>query len=297
MDDLRQSRPYQELHRRFGGIVEDIGGGEVGYISRLSFARFVRMMVVQYVQDPNVLPAVDRISRQHRTVFVKLAPKAEEGTKEAAIWEESLRRHGFSVDKSSIVPTKSLVVDLRPSEDDILMQMKPKTRYNVRLSHRRGVTARAIDGNTIVKDDDYLDQFHWVYQENCRRNGTESAPRPFFERLFETFGDDLFVVFAYTDSGEPGAVACYMVTGNTVWYQMNGATDEGRRAFATNRVVWEGMLQGKERGCTWFDFDGIYDERYDDDDWKGFTRFKLGFGGEEVTYMGSYVKWFPFLRR
>jgi len=58
------------------------------------------------------------------------------------------------------------------------------------------------------------------------------------------------------------------------------------------------MLEGKRRGCRWFDFDGLYDERYQPTEaWQGFTRFKLGFGGQETTYMGSYVKRWPFLKR
>ena len=280
-----------------GGIVEDLGGGQVGYIARMVFLPFVKMMVMQYVRDPTVLSIADRISRRHRTLSVKVAPKVAIGTEGSTLWEEKLIEHGYSLDKSSIVPTKTLVVDLVASEDDILMQMKSKTRYNVRLSQRRGVTTRIASGDIIVENADYFDEFYSVYHQNCRRIRMRAAPRRWFQRLFETFGENLFVVYAYVRSGEPGAVVCYMVTDETVWYQMNGSTGAGRRDFAANLVVWEGMLEGKRRGCRWFDFDGIYDERYDDEDWKGFSRFKAGFGGREVTYLGSYIKRFPFLKK
>jgi lipid II:glycine glycyltransferase (peptidoglycan interpeptide bridge formation enzyme) len=80
---------------------------------------------------------------------------------------------------------------------------------------------------------------------------------------------------------------------------MNGSTAKGRHEFATNLVVWEGILEGKRRGCRWFDFDGVRDERYrytKDENWEGVTRFKVGFGGEEVTYLGAYIKRLPFLK-
>jgi lipid II:glycine glycyltransferase (peptidoglycan interpeptide bridge formation enzyme) len=118
------------------------------------------------------------------------------------------------------------------------------------------------------------------------------------ENFFKTFGQNLFVVLTYAASGEPAAVASFVVSVDTVSYQMNGSTEKGRHDFATNLTVWEGMREGKRRGCRWFDFDGIYDERYEEDeDWKGFSRFKLSFGGQEVTYLGSYIKRLPFLKK
>ena len=107
------------------------------------------------------------------------------------------------------------------------------------------------------------------------------------------------MVYACLAGGEIAAVGAYVVAGDTIYYQMNGSTEKGRQEFAPYTVVWEGMLEGKRRGCRWFDFDGIFDERFAkaQKKWKGFSRFKTGFGGVEVTYLGSFSKWFPFLKR
>jgi len=215
--DLHQCPEYQELLRRFGRVVvEDLGGGQVGYIMRMRLLPFVRMTVIQRVEDPFVLSKADQISRRYRTLFVKVAPKVAVGSEEAALWEEKLKEYGYSRDKSSIVPTKTLIVDLTASEEDLLMQMKSKTRYNVRLSQRRGVTTEVVNGRTIAKNDNYLDEFHTVYQQNCQRIGMRVAPRKWFQRLFQTFDENLFVVYAYVISGEPAAVVCYMVTDDMV---------------------------------------------------------------------------------
>jgi lipid II:glycine glycyltransferase (peptidoglycan interpeptide bridge formation enzyme) len=127
----------------------------------------------------------------------------------------------------------------------------------------------------------------------------KSQPRKELEALVETFQDDFFVAYGYGSSGETDAVASYVVTGDTVLYQMNGSTERGRRDFATCLVVWEGILEGKRRGCQWFDFDGIFDGRFAraQKSWQGFSRFKVGFGGHEVTYLGSFNKWLPFLKK
>jgi lipid II:glycine glycyltransferase (peptidoglycan interpeptide bridge formation enzyme) len=231
---------------------------------------------------------------------VRVAPKVIVGSKEAALWEEELRAYGYVWDTSAMVPPKTLVLDLGLSEMDLLGQMKPKTRYNIRLSQRRGVTTKVVNRDTIAKNVNYLDEFYTVYHQNCQRISIKSMPRKQIEMLFKTLCENLFVFYAYVNSGELGAVASFIVNGDTLLYQMNGSTAKGRQDFAMNLVVWEGMLEGKRRGCRWFDFDGVRDDRYrytKDENWDGITRFKVGFGGEEVTYLGTYIKRLPFLKK
>jgi lipid II:glycine glycyltransferase (peptidoglycan interpeptide bridge formation enzyme) len=297
--DLFQSPAYQEIFRQVGWIVEDLGGGQVGYVMRLKFLPLVSVMGIPRIEDPIALSLADQVVRRYRSLVVRVAPKVIVGSNEAALWEKELRAHGYAWDTSAMVPTKTAVLDLGLSEMDLLGQMKPKTRYNIGLSQRRGVTTKVVKGDTIAKNVNYLDEFYTVYHQNCQRIGIKSMPRKQIEMLFKTLGENLFVLYVYVNSGELGAVASFIVNGDTLLYQMNGSTAKGRQDFATNLVVWEGMLEGKRRGCRWFDFDAVRDERYPklDEDFKGFSRFKAGFGGEEVTYLGTYIKRLPFLKK
>ncbi len=297
VSDFRQSLGYQALMKQGGCVIADLGGGQVGYVARLRFLPFVSMLVIQSVEDPIALSLADEVSRRYRSLFIKIAPKAILSSNEASVWEKALSEHGYSWDRSGVAPTKTIIVDLGLPETDILSQMKPKTRYNVRLSERRGVTTRVVDGRTVSSNIQDCDEFYTVYSQNCQRIGMKSSRRV-IENIITTFGENLFVVYAYVSGGELAAVASFIVTDDTVWYQMNGSTEKGRHDFATNLVVWEGMLEGKRRGCRWFDFDGVRDDRYkEDEDWKGFSRFKAGFGGREVTYLGSYIKRLPFIKK
>lgn len=298
--DLYQAAAYHEIFRHTGWIVEDLGGGQVGYVMRLKFLPLVSVMGIPRVEDPMALSLADEVARRYRSLVVRVAPKVIVGSNEAALWEKELTARGYYWDTSALVPTKTLVLDLRLSQRDLLGQMKPKTRYNIGLSQRRGVTTKVVNGDTIASNASYLDEFYTVYHQNCQRIGIKSMPRKQIERLFKTLCESLFVFYAYVNSGELGAVASFIVNGDTISYQMNGSTAKGRQDFGTNLVVWEGMLEGKRRGCRWFDFDGVRDERYrytKDENWNGITRFKLGFGGKEVTYLGTYIKRLPFLKK
>jgi lipid II:glycine glycyltransferase (peptidoglycan interpeptide bridge formation enzyme) len=297
--DLLQTPAYQEIFRQVGWIVEDLGRGQVGYVMRLKFLPLVSVMAIPGVEDPMALSLADQVARRYRSLVVRVAPTVIVDSNEAALWKEELRTHGYYWDTSALVPTKTLVLDLGLSKMDLLGQMKPKTRYNIRLSQRRGVTTKVVNGDTIAKNANYLDEFYTLYHQNCQRIGIKIMPRKQIEMLFKALGENLFVFYAYINSGELGAVTSFIVNADTISHEMNGSTTKGRHDFAMNLLVWEGMLEGKRRGCRWFDFGAVSDERYPkmDEDFKGVSRFKEGFGGEEVTYLGTYIKRLPFLKK
>ena len=65
---------------------------------------------------------------------------------------------------TDILPPDTITLDLRGEEDSILGRMRPKTRYNIGLSARRGV--RVHQGGE--KD---LGTWQNLYNETARRNG------------------------------------------------------------------------------------------------------------------------------
>ena len=144
-----------------------------------------------------------------------------------------------------------------------------------------------------------MDEFYNVYIENCRRISRRCEEKFQLEQLFRGFGKNCYLVHSYDQGGKICAVASYLIAGNTSFYQMNGSTDQGRKDFATNQSVWEGILEAKRRGCKLLDFDGIYDDRFPkaQEAWIGFSRFKSSFGGKEFAFLGSFIKWFPFLKK
>jgi lipid II:glycine glycyltransferase (peptidoglycan interpeptide bridge formation enzyme) len=71
------------------------------------------------------------------------------------------------------------------------------------------------------------------------------------------------------------------------------STKQANKLSAPSLLVWEGVKLAKKKGCKVFDFEGIYDERYKaTKSWKGFTRFKMGFGGKVITYPPTLVKYY-----
>jgi lipid II:glycine glycyltransferase (peptidoglycan interpeptide bridge formation enzyme) len=88
---------------------------------------------------------------------------------------------------------------------------------------------------------------------------------------------------------EGNAGAVFLRTSDTAYYWQAFTNKIGRRKHLQYKVLWEGIRWGKKNGCKNFDFEGIFDDRFPNEKWKGFSFFKKGFGGKEKKYPGAFV--------
>jgi lipid II:glycine glycyltransferase (peptidoglycan interpeptide bridge formation enzyme) len=74
------------------------------------------------------------------------------------------------------------------------------------------------------------------------------------------------------------------------YYWQAFTNSEGRTSLSQYSLLYHGILWAKKQGSRVFDFEGIYDPRFPNKSWQGFTHFKKSFGGYEVEYLGTFVK-------
>ena len=146
----------------------------------------------------------------------------------------------------------TLLVDLRPSEDEILAQMKEKGRYNVRLAIKRGVTVRKSDGNGVD-----VNAFFGLLSETLDRDGFSGNSLAYYCELVDTLNAaDAGGLFIAEKDGCPVAAAIATFFGGTATYYYGASTsdNEKRRDMPAYALQWEMMLEGKRRGCETYDF-------------------------------------------
>ena len=101
----------------------------------------------------------------------------------------------------------------------------------------------------------------------------------------KAFGKNMKLL-THQDSG-----GIFLVAGKKGYYWQGFTGDKGRKNLVQYKIVWEGILWAKKLGAKRFDFEGIYDDRFPQKSWAGFSAFKKKFGGEVITYPGAYSKW------
>ena len=146
----------------------------------------------------------------------------------------------------------TIMVDLRPSEEEILAGFKQKARYNIRLSARKGVTVKPVDPTP-----QNIDTVYNLITSVHERAHFFFPARSYFEeywRILTDSGHGQFFVAEH--EGEPIAAAFIIQMGKHAWYKDGGSTRNKRELMAPHLMQWEIMRWAKERGAESYDLLG-----------------------------------------
>lgn len=237
--------------------------------------------------DPSTVSALfqalrDQASRRH-CAWLTVEPEWFDDEDDRVAW---LTTRGLEPSPLCVQPRRTVMVNLAPDEDELLAAMKPKWRYNIRLSMRRGVQVDQVEA-------DGLDAFYQLMRITGARDDfgihSESYYRAAWE-LFAPLGRVTLLQASY--DGEPLAALMPFAYNGQAWYMYGASSNERRELMPNHQLQWRAMLWAKERGCSVYDLWGIPDVEGDDsgdDDLSGVGRFKGGFGGRAVRYVGAYA--------
>jgi len=242
---------------------------------------------------------VDQLCRQRRAVFLKIEPDTwQECCKmeEPATADESempaTAPAGFVASPHSIQPPRTIVIDLQGSEEQILGRMKQKTRYNIRLAQRKGVTVHPTTD---------LEAFYRLMAVTGERDGFGVHSQEYFAQAYNLFhpqGEAELLTAEF--EGEPLAALMVFQRGGRSWYLYGASSNEHRELMATYLLQWEAMRWAKACGCQEYDLWGVPDASLADLEAKfatpgqaasglwGVYRFKRGFGGSLCRSAGPY---------
>jgi peptidoglycan pentaglycine glycine transferase (the first glycine) len=226
------------------------------------------------VSSDRFLGELDRACKKRRAIFLKIEPD---------IWGSGfiLPPSFFILSKYNIQPPRTIIVDLKGSEDEILSRMKQKTRYNIRLATKKGVTVRPWNN---------LPAFHRMMLATGDRDRFGVHSLEYFRRAYELFHPtDMAELLVAEYEGKPLAALMVFARGRRAWYVYGASNDEERNRMPTYLLQWEAMRWARSKGAEEYDLWGVPDEdeakleahftERSDGLW-GVYRFKRGFGGE-----------------
>lgn len=180
-------------------------------------------------------------------------------------------------------PREILVIDSSQSDTALLSDMKPKTRYNIRLAEKRGV--RVLPTHEKRYQDAFLD----MIDRTAARKGIDFHPRSYYEAFFRSVPEEYWELLIAERLGVLLAANLVVFFGDTATYLYGASGDDGRENMAPHLLQWEGMRRARERGCGRYDFGGV-DTIGSRASLSGVTRFKKGFSSsvKAIQFPGSY---------
>lgn len=182
-------------------------------------------------------------------------------------------------------PQHTLVMDLTQTDETLLAAMHEKTRYNIRLAEKKGVTVRDATGDT-----DTWNRFWQIMETTAGRDGFHLHPRSYYEAMFQTLTGPLehaeqcvARLLVAEHDGDLLAGLILIRFGNTATYLHGASADAKRNLMAPHLLQWQAMQRARAAGCTAYDFWGVAPADAANHPWAGVTRFKTGFGGTRVS--------------
>jgi lipid II:glycine glycyltransferase (peptidoglycan interpeptide bridge formation enzyme) len=122
-----------------------------------------------------------------------------------------------------------------------------------------------------------FEEFWRLMKKTSERDKFFLHPRDYYKKMLKDFSCAKLV--AATHKGQMISVKILVFFGDTVTY-LHGASDyDFRPLMAPYLSQWFSIQEAKKRGYKFYDFWGINEQR-----WPGITRFKRGFGGQEISY-------------
>jgi len=285
-----------------------------GFAARLSILYSPKGPLFDWTNESlrnRVLNDLQSFAKKQGAIFLKMDPDVVLGTAIPASEDEvvdsngqlvmvELKRRGWEYASDQIQFKNTVLIDLNPTEDEILARMKQKTRYNVRLAEKKGVALRVG-----TKDD--LPMLYKMYAETSVRDGFVIRDEGYYKTVWEMFMSlnvdklESSQVSTFQPSnlptcepliaeveGEPVAAIFVFSFAGRAYYVYGMSRDKHREKMPTYLLQWEAMKRAKAKGCTVYDLWGAPEAFDESDSMWGVYRFKEGLGGKVVRTLGAY---------
>lgn len=303
MKDIRQSVNYTKYLRSQGWIVERIDN--INYFIR----KIPILGSVLKIQRPNKInfKAIQRLEKKYRVFQTMIEPNLP--LTNSAATHNLLLFNGFKLSNSPFLPSKTLHLDLTKSEKQIWEGFSKHTRQAIRKSVVAFGSDEMKGSGGFIKEcssPKEITDFHKAWKKsvnfnrhvpsiesllNLRRSfsclaGRQAQNKSIFlashNNISNIIGGALFTRSSH-DFGYGTDTSC-------AYYWYGFTNKEGRTSLSQYSLLYSGILWAKKNGSKVFDFEGIYDDRFPNKTWLGFTHFKKSFGGTEVSYPRCYTK-------
>ncbi len=240
-----------------------------------------------------VLGDLKHLARQARAIFIKIDPDLRMGVgvpgagsytddNNGILVSRELQSQGWLFSDQQIQFRNTVLLDLLPTEEQILGSMKQKARYNIRLAARKGVIVRKGQLSDI-------DLLYRMYSETAARDGFVIRDSSYYQTVWSTFlnAGMAELLIADVDREPVGAIILFMF-GKRAWYLYGMSRELHREKMPNYLLQWEAIRTAKLSGCHTYDLWGAPDNFTESDPLWGVYRFKEGLGGEVVRTIGAW---------
>ena len=233
---------------------------------------------------------IKKIAKDYNSYIFKCDPDIKSDNRE---FIQNLKKAGFEIVSGSknfegIQPCYVFRLDIKDKTPEaVFANFHSKTRYNINLSQKRGVIPRIG-----TKDD--INDFSRLMNETGLRDEFVIRPPEYFANMLDVLGENARLYMA-DYKGRPIAGALLIHYGKKVWYLYGASGNADRNVMPNYLLQWEMIKYACQKKCDIYDFRGVSGDLSEDNPLYGLYRFKKGFSGEFIEFLGeAQIVFSPF---
>ncbi len=237
--------------------------------------------------DKKMIAELLEIGKKEKCIFIQLEPNVLKN--EIGNWKLEIGNFRLKRAAHPLFTKYTFVLDLSPSEDELLKNMHSKTRYNIKVAEKHGV--EIVENNS----DEAFEKYLKLTRETTQRQGFFAHTQKYHRLMWETLkGKDApgklsAHLFLANYKNEVLVAWILFVFKDTLYYPYGASSSKFRETMASNLMLWEAIKFGKKLGLKKFDMWGALGPTPSEKDpWYGFHKFKLGYGPTLVEFVGSF---------
>lgn len=242
-----------------------------------------------------VLRDLHHLAEQNQAIFIKIDPDVITGfglpgdidyteTQTGKSVMANLRSLGWHFSEEQIQFRNTVIIDLGQDEVSLLNNMKQKTRYNLRLASRKGVTVR-------LGDEQDFETLFQMYAETASRDRFIIREKLYYKTIWDLFSKTGMckpIIAEYEGEAIAGMMLFHFA--NKSWFLYGMSRSTHRDKMPNYLLQWEAIRYSKNLGCDEYDLWGAPDDNSEFDPLHNVYRFKQGLGGRVVRHLGAWDK-------
>ena len=247
------------------------------------------------------------LAKENNIGWIRIEPQNEKTLEVISKVEPfSIQGSTFETRKSphDMQPRELFIIDITKSEEELLAEMKQKTRYNIKLSQKHNVSVKVISNfqfpisNEIPNSNDqnpkfYIDKFIELVKITAERDKITPHPESYYRKMFEVIPAENLKLYVAEYQNKVIAANIIIHYGNTATYLHGASDNEYRNVMAPYLLQWQAIIDAKKAGLSRYDFGGINSKNQEPrtkNSWQGITKFKTGFSPSTspIVFPGSY---------
>ncbi|OGM88090.1 hypothetical protein A2614_00505 [Candidatus Woesebacteria bacterium RIFOXYD1_FULL_40_21] len=267
-----QTWEWGEFREKWGNEVVRLSFGQIMF-HRIPFTSY---KIGTFEKGPaptrTMLDELRTLGKEKNLIFIKLEPN-QQRTNELT----KLMRNNSCVRGKTLFTPTTFWIDLTKSEEELLASFHSKTRYNIRLAQRKGVTVE--EDNSDQAFEKYLS----LMTETVSRQGFYAHNKRYHQLMWEALKNKIAHLIVAKYRGEIIASWILFAYDGVLYYPYGASSSNPNhyRLMPSALLMWEAIRFGKKLGLKTFDLWGR-------EEGKGFTKFKEGYNPKVIEFLGTW---------